>query len=73
MTQTAEGPPRRRFTVAEVKSLWLPEWREDERLEMIGGELRPVSPKANHHGVLKTALLARWYSASQDDATPSPG
>ncbi len=36
---------------------------EDERVELIGGELVPMSPKGNHHEVVKTALLARWYRA----------
>ena len=30
---------------------------EDERVELIGGELVPMSPKGNHHEVVKTALL----------------
>ena len=36
---------------------------EDERVELIGGELVPMSPKGNQHEVVKTALLDRWYSS----------
>ena len=44
----------------------------DERNELIGGELVPMSPKGNRHEVLKTALLKRWYRAAPDgcDLTP---
>jgi hypothetical protein len=45
-TLAAEGLPRRAFTVAEVERMvevgLLP---EDERVELIGGELVPMSPK----------------------------
>jgi Uma2 family endonuclease len=40
---------------------------EDERVELIGGELVPMSPKGNHHEVMKAALLRRWYRAVPDD------
>lgn len=33
---------------------------EDERVELIGGELVPMSPKGNHHEVLKTKLMIEW-------------
>jgi Uma2 family endonuclease len=36
---------------------------EDERVELIGGELVPMSPKGNHHEVMKRALLDRWIRA----------
>jgi Uma2 family endonuclease len=40
---------------------------EDERVELIGGELVPMSPKGNHHEVVKIALLRRWYRHAPDD------
>ena len=59
VTSAAEGLPRRRFTVAEVEAMVAAGvMDEDERVELIGGELVPMSPKGNHHEVLKTALLA---------------
>jgi Uma2 family endonuclease len=73
VTSAAEGLPRRRFTVAEVEAMVAAGvMEEDERVELIGGELVPMSPKGNHHEVLKTALLRRWYRLAPDhlDLTP---
>jgi Uma2 family endonuclease len=68
VTSAAEGLPRRRFTVAEVEAMVAAGvMEEDERVELIGGELVPMSPKGNHHEVLKAALLRRWYRAVPDD------
>jgi Uma2 family endonuclease len=54
--------PRRRFTVAEVEAMVAAGvMEEDERVELIGGELVPMSPKGLAHEVLKTALADRWY------------
>lgn len=33
---------------------------EDERIELVGGELVPMSPKGNHYEVLKTKLIIEW-------------
>ena len=61
-TSAAEGPPRRRFTVAEVEAMVAAGvMEEDERVELIGGELVPMSPKGIRHEVVKTALADRWY------------
>jgi Uma2 family endonuclease len=73
VTSAAEGLPRRRFTVAEVEAMVAAGvMEEDERVELIGGELVPMSPKGNHHEVVKTALLARWYRASPGDLLLTP-
>ena len=73
VTSAAEGLPRRRFTVAEVEAMVAAGvMEEDERVELIGGELVPMSPKGNHHEVVKTALLARWYQASPGDVLLTP-
>ncbi len=40
--------------------------QEDERVELIGGELVPMSPKGNHHEVLKAWLLDHWYRSRPD-------
>jgi Uma2 family endonuclease len=62
VTSTAEGLPRRRFTVAEVEAMVAAGvMEEDERVELIGGELVPMSPKGLEHEVLKAALADRWY------------
>ena len=67
VTTAAEGLPRRRFTVAEIEAMVAAGiMDEDERVELIGGELVPMSPKGNHHEVMKAALLERWYRAAPD-------
>ena len=46
LTRAAEGLPRRRFTVAEVEAMVGAGILDaDERVELIGGELVPMSPK----------------------------
>jgi Uma2 family endonuclease len=73
VTSAAEGLPRRRFTVAEVEAMVAAGvMEEDERVELIGGEFVPMSPKGLEHEVLKTALLARWYRASPGDVLLTP-
>jgi Uma2 family endonuclease len=73
VTSAAEGLPRRRFTVAEVEAMVAAGvMGEDERIELIGGELVPMSPKGNQHEVVKVALLRRWYRASPADCDLAP-
>jgi Uma2 family endonuclease len=68
VTMAAEGLPRRRFTVAEVEAMVAAGvMEEDERVELIGGELVPMSPKGNDHEVVKTALAKRWYRLPRGD------
>ena len=72
-TQAAEGLPRRRFTVADIEAMAAAGLMdEDERVELIGGELVPMSPKGNRHELLKIALLRRWYRAAPDDVEIAP-
>jgi Uma2 family endonuclease len=60
-TNEAEGLPRRRFTFAEVEQMVAAGiLAEDERIELIGGEIVPMSPKGGLHEVLKTALTIYW-------------
>ena len=69
VTSAAEGLPRRRFTVAEVEAMVAAGvMEEDERVELIGGELVPMSPKGLAHEVLKAALADRWYRLPERDA-----
>ena len=68
VTMAAEGLPRRRFTVTEVEAMVAAGvMDEDERVELIGGELVPMSPKGNHHEVVKSALVDRWIRARPQD------
>lgn len=67
-TRAAEGLPRRRFTVAEVEAMVeAGVMEEDERVELIGGELVPMSPKGSRHEVVKVALNELWSSRRPDD------
>jgi Uma2 family endonuclease len=68
VTSAAEGLPRRRFTVAEVQAMVAAGvMEEDERVELIGGELVPMSPKGSRHEAIKIALVDRWIRARPDN------
>jgi Uma2 family endonuclease len=57
LTQAAEGLPRWRWTVAEIEAMTNAGiFTEDERFELIGGEIVPMNPKGIQHEVLKTML-----------------
>jgi Uma2 family endonuclease len=67
-TTAAEGLPRRRFTVAELEQMTVAGiLDEDERIELIGGEIVPMSPKGNQHEIVKTALNLYWSRALPTD------
>jgi len=67
-TQAAEGLPRRRFTVAEIEAIVAAGViDEDERFELVGGEVVPMSPKGVRHELVKVALLDRWIRARPDE------
>ena len=64
VTTAAEGLPRRRFTVAEVEAMVAAGvMKEDERVELIGGELVPMSPKGNRHEIVKIGARGPLVSA----------
>jgi Uma2 family endonuclease len=72
-TRAAEGLARRRFTVAEVEAMvHAGILDEDERIELIKGELVPMSPKGNQHEVVKVALLRRWFRIAPNDIEVAP-
>jgi len=67
-TRGAEGLPRWRFTVADVEAMVEAGiLDEDERVELIRGELVPMSPKGSRHEVLKAALNRHWQRVCPDD------
>ncbi|MGB8278631.1 MAG: Uma2 family endonuclease [Methylovirgula sp.] len=67
-TTAAEGLPRRRFTVAELEQMVQAGIiAEDERIELIDGDIVPMSPKGDHHEVLKVALTRTWARRLPDD------
>lgn len=60
-TNAADGLLRRRFTFEEVEQMArLGILQEDERVELIGGEIVPMSPKGSFHERLKAALNLYW-------------
>jgi Uma2 family endonuclease len=60
-TALAEGLPRRRFSVADVRRMVeVGLIGEDERLEVLDGEIVQMSPKGNQHEALKGAINRLW-------------
>jgi Uma2 family endonuclease len=75
-TKAAEGLERRRFTVAEIESMVAKGiMAEDERIELIGGELVPMSPKGVRHEAIRNELafrLSRQCPATLRVASEAP-
>lgn len=65
-TTAAEGLPRRRFTELEQMTA-AGILDEDERIELIGGEIVPMSPKGYRHEILKIALNLYWARILPND------
>ncbi len=64
-TQAAEGLPRRCWSVAEIEAMIKAGIiSEDERFEMIGGEIVPMSPKGARHEWIKM-ILNEYFQASK--------
>jgi Uma2 family endonuclease len=60
-TRAAEGLDRRRWTVAEIEAMVEAGIiQEDERFELIEGEVVPMSPKGARHELIKVSLLDFW-------------
>lgn len=61
-TQAAEGLPRRRWTVAEIRAMVERGIiLEDERFELVGGEVVPMSLNGIRHELVKKALQEHWF------------
>ena len=66
-TQAAEGLPRRRWSVAEIEAMVARGViAEDERFELIGGEVVPMSPKGARHELVKITLNRFFQRAAPD-------
>jgi Uma2 family endonuclease len=66
-TQAAEGVPRLRWTLAEFERLAeLGILTDEDRIELIGGELVPMSPKGNRHEIVRSAIL-NWLRRKLPD------
>jgi Uma2 family endonuclease len=67
-TTAAEGLPRRRFTVADLEAMVAAGILDaNERIELIGGELVPMSPKGDAHEDVKVFLVDHWIRRRTDD------
>lgn len=72
-TQAAEGLPRRRWSVAEVEEMVAKGIiAEDERFELIGGEVVPMSPKGARHELVKIALNRFFQRTAPDHIEIAP-
>jgi Uma2 family endonuclease len=66
-TQAAEGLMRRRWTVAEIEAMVRAGIiDEDERFELIGGEIVPMNAKGIQHELLKNALMMHFAGTVPD-------
>src|SRR5580692_4380084 len=60
-TQAAEGLPRWCWAVAEIEKLAAAGFfRENERFELVGGEIVPMSPKGIRHEIIREELAFRF-------------
>jgi len=67
-TTAAEGLPRRRFTVADLEAMVAAGILDaNERVELIGGELVPMSPKGDSHEDVKVPLVDHWIRRRTND------
>jgi len=75
-TQAADGVPRLHWSLTEFERLTeLGIFTEDDRIELIGGELVPMSPKGNRHELV-CAALHNWLRRNLPrhiDYHPVPG
>lgn len=72
-TQAAEGLPRRVWTVAEIEAMVQAGIiDENERFELIDGEVVPMSPKGSRHEWIKGSLLEYWMRRKSDNIRIMP-
>jgi Uma2 family endonuclease len=59
-TQAADGLPRWSWSVSEIERLSAGGYfRDDDRFELVGGEIVPMSPKGRRHEAIREALAFR--------------
>jgi Uma2 family endonuclease len=60
-TRAADGLPRWSWTVAEIERMAAGGYfRDDDRFELVGGEIVPMSPKGRRHEIARGALAFRF-------------
>jgi hypothetical protein len=62
-TRAAEGLPRWRFTATDVEAMVAGILDEDERVELIEGELDPLSAKGRRRELVKVVLMRKRLKA----------
>jgi Uma2 family endonuclease len=72
-TMAAEGMPRRAWTVAEIEAMVEAGIIDgDERFELIGGEVVPMSPQGARHELVKSELNRHLQRVAADDVSIAP-
>jgi Uma2 family endonuclease len=67
-TRAADGLPRWRWTVEEVEHLAAAGvFRDDDRFELLGGEIVPRSPKGRRHEIIRVRLGHRFARQAPED------
>jgi Uma2 family endonuclease len=66
-TRAADGLPRWSWTVAEIERMAAGGYfRDEDRFELVGGEIVPMSPKGRRHEIVREAL-SFWFSRAAPD------
>jgi Uma2 family endonuclease len=66
-TRAAEGLPRWSWSVSEIERLSAGGYfRDDDRFELVGGEIVPMSPKGRRHEAIREALAFRFSRAAPE-------
>jgi len=67
-TRAADGLPRWSWSVSEIERLAAGGFfHEDDRLELVGGEIVPMSPKGRRHEIVRVALTLRLSRGTSED------
>lgn len=73
VTRAAEGLDRRAFTIADLERMAeIGIIAPDERLELVGGEIVPMSPKGDRHEAIKLAIVRLWGRCCPPDFVFAP-
>jgi Uma2 family endonuclease len=66
-TRAADGLPRWSWTVAEIERMAAGGYfRDEDRFELVGGEIVPMSPKGRRHEIVRAALAFRLPRAAPE-------
>jgi Uma2 family endonuclease len=67
-TQAADGLPRWRWTVDEIERMAAEGYfQENDRFELLGGEIVPMSPKGRRHEIIRIKLSFRFSKLAPSD------